>query len=693
MPMEFRACVAPTTRPLPMTLKGFAFALTILPLAASAQTNDLCQDVVPEPLPLGTTIQFTGDNTGATFDGDFAPGSTLGNVGIPCTWHAFTVTSCADITITYCGTSPAFVEFWNVLATTCPANNVYLFTSQYNYTACGDGNPSMYFLNAPAATYYFPVWYEDPGASGAYVLNVSAVSCGSSGPSNDQCASVTPELLAPGGSLTFSGDNSLATSGGDWATGSPFAGAPVVWHAFTLSECTSVSVAYCGQDPVWGNTLGVLARACPGADLVYFSTFDNSACADGNRTYYFNALAAGTYYLPVLVHPPSGSSGEYSITVNGSACPPPPTFYDQCGDIQFQSLAVGGSITFAGDNTSATTTNDWPAGSPFSAAPVVWHGITTTSCSRVSVAYCGLDPAWGNSLGFLSRDCPASELVYFTLFNDTDCGDGNRTYIYSNLPAGSYRIPVLRDPANGAIGPYTIQVSATSCPAVPPENDGCSSITPLNLPVGSSVTVTGDNSNATSAGDFVSGSPFIAAPVTWHAFVLDECTDLVIAYCAQSPAWSNTLGVLATACPGDGLVYFNTGTNACGNDNATYIFNDLPAGTYYLPVLRDSPNNSFGPYAIDVTAEDCLFLSSAAPAAVPALAAWPNPAKEALSLTGLSGDEEELRLVDALGRSVSSIPLAGQRGLTLPLRGIAPGAYHLITLSGSARKVIRVVVE
>ncbi len=674
-------------------MRSLGFLAAFVPALVLGQTNDFCQDVTPVALPLGSTIQFTGDNTGATIAGDFAPGSTLGSLNIPSTWHAFTVTSCADITINYCGTSPAFTEFWNVLATTCPANNVYLFTSQYNYTTCGDGNPTMYFLNAPAATYYFPVWYQNPGAIGPYEINVTAVACGSSGAPNDQCGSVTPEPLAPGGSLQFTGNNSLATSSGDWAPGSPFAGAPVVWHAFTLSTCTSVSVAYCGQNPVWGNTLGVLARSCPGADLVYFSTFDNTACGDGNRTYYYNALAAGTYYVPVLLHPSSGSVGPYALTVNGTDCPPPPTFYDQCSQAQFQPLAVGSSITFTGDNTSATTTGDWPAGSPFSAAPVVWHGFTTTSCARVSVAYCGQDPAWGNTLGFLATDCPAANLVYFTLFNDSDCGDGNRTYTYSNLPAGSYLIPVLRDPANGAIGPYTIQVSATSCPAVPPANDNCASVTPIVLPVGASVTVTGDNTNATSAGDFVAGSPFVAAPVTWHAFQLDECTDLVVAYCAQSPAWSNTLGVLATACPGDGLVYFNTGTNACGNGNATYIFNDLQSGIYYLPVLRDSPNNSFGPYSIDVTAQNCLFLGEAAAVDAGRLTASPNPAHGVLRVAGLSGKELELRLTDALGRTVAVIRPQGQQALTLPLLGLAAGPYHLLAISANERAAIRVVVE
>ncbi|MBK9175215.1 MAG: hypothetical protein IPM46_02525 [Flavobacteriales bacterium] len=671
----------------------FLAVLALLgPLPGLAQDNDFCQDVTPEPLALGSSLQFSGDNTGATISGDFAPGSTLGSLNIPCTWHAFTVTDCANITISYCGTAPAFTEFWNVLATTCPANNVYLFTSQYNYTACGDGNPTMYFQNAPAATYYFPVWYEDPGAVGPYTITVSAVVCGGGAP-NDQCGSVVAEPLVAGGQLDFTGDNSLATPSGDWPVGSPFAGAPVVWHGFTLSECTTVSVAYCGQDPVWGNTLGILARDCPASDLVYFSTYNNTNCSDGNRTYIFNSLADGTYYLPVLLHPSSGSVGPYTITVSGISCPPPPTYYDQCSQAQYQPLAVGGSITFAGDNTTATTTGDFPVGSPFEAAPVVWHGITTTTCTRLSVAYCGQSPTWDNTLGFLARDCPASDLVFFTNFNDTDCGDGNHTYVFSNLPAGSYLIPVLRDPANNAIGPYTLQVSATSCPAVPPANDDCSSITPVLLDAGATIMVTGDNTNATSNGDFVVGSPFIAAPVTWHAFILEDCTDLVVAYCGQDPAWSNTLGVLATTCPGDGLIYFTTGTNACGDGNATYIFNDLPPGTYYLPVLRDSPNNSFGPYSITVTAEDCLFLALDQEAVLSELGVHPNPNDGRLLVTGLRGDEHELRITDLAGRVLfSARPRTSTIQLDLTGR-LAPGCYVLLALSVERRAEQRFVIH
>lgn len=656
---------------------------------AFSQEYDLCGDAPVDALPVGGTLVYNGDNSTATFDGDFVPGSGLAALNVPSTWRAFVTTECADIRIDYCGSASVFIDFWNILATTCPAGNLYISTQQYNYAACGDGNPTMYFPNVTPGTYYYPIWYDAVDASGPYTITIEALACGSNTAPNDACASVVPEPLNAGSQVTFTGDNTFATSSGDFAAGTPFVAAPVVWHGFTLSECTKVTLDYCGLSPIWGNTLGVLTRDCPGSDLVYSSSFNTTDCGDGNRTYIYNALEAGTYYVPVLLHTGSNSVGAYTITLTGEACPPPTSAQDLCVNVQMQPLVVGGSIDFTGDNTNATGADDFPVGSGFSGAPTVWHGITTTTCTRLTVAYCGLAPAWGNTFGFLARDCPASDLVYYSNSNNTDCGDGNITYVFSNLPAGDYLIPVVRDALNNAIGPYSIQVSAASCPAVPPANDNCANVTPSLLAVGATIDLVGDNTNATSTGDFVAGSPFAAAPVTWHAFTTDACMDLLVGYCGIDPAWPNTLGVLATTCPGDALIYFTTTIGTCGDGNTTYLFNDLPPGTYYLPVLRDVGNNSFGPYTISLTAEDCLFLGVHAAQQASEVRVYPNPSDGRLLVTG-AVPGEELRVLDAFGRIVLLTRANGSGQQDLDLRHVATGSYSVV-LGGTraSRFVIR----
>ncbi|MEO8069237.1 MAG: T9SS type A sorting domain-containing protein [Flavobacteriales bacterium] len=424
------------------------------------------------------------------------------------------------------------------------------------------------------------------------------------GPPNDDCASVLAQSLEPGSPLTLTGNNAGAVATGDWDANSPFFGAPVVWHAFTTTQCTNITVSYCGQAPVWANTFGVLATTCPGNTVIFPSSFNTTDCLDGNTTYILNQVAAGTYYLPVLNDPGNNSSGPYSIAVSATGCGPTQGS-DLCVAVVPDALAGGSTLTFTGDNTNATATNDFVSGSPFAGAPVVWHAFTLSSCADVTVSYCGLAPTWNNTLGILSTDCPADSLIFLSGSDNTSCGDGNITYFFNGLDAGTYYLPVLRDAGNNAIGPYSIEVSAEDCP----NNQGsdfCSQVIPLALANGTSLTFTGDNTNATPTADFVIASPFAGAPVVWHAFTTSECADVTVAYCGLAPTWSNTLGILTTDCPGDNIIFLSSSnTTACGDGNVTYNFDELPAGTYYLPVLLDAGNNAIGPYSIEVSAENC----------------------------------------------------------------------------------------
>ena len=157
--------------------------------ALPAPPNDLCSSVTATALTVGSPITFTGDNTGATFTNDYAVGSQLETLGLASVWHAFTTTECSNLTISYCGTDPAFLDFWIVLATACPADEL-LFNSSFNTTDCVDGNGTIYFTGVPAGTYYLPVMNNpDPMALavGPYTIEVSAEACATP-PANDECA-------------------------------------------------------------------------------------------------------------------------------------------------------------------------------------------------------------------------------------------------------------------------------------------------------------------------------------------------------------------------------------------------------------------------------------------------------------------------------------------------------------------------
>ena len=423
--------------------------------------NDDCSQVIPELLVAGDTLTFTGDNTNATQANDFLPGVSPAG---PVVWHAITTVACANITVAYCGQSPAWGNAFGFLSVNCPGDSVRVGQSTFNTTACGDGNLTYIYNNVAAGTYYVPVLL-DPGndAVGPYAITVSATVC--SGPTyEDFCSQTLPVILVVGDTLVLTGDNSNATPTGDFLPGASLEGAPVVWHQISLPTCTDVTLSYCGQNPVWDNTLGRLAVDCPDDTLVNATGFNLTDCGDGNATYFFSQLPAGNYYLPVLLDPANNAVGPYSIELVAEACSGIAPLNDNCADVTPANLVAGDTLTFSGDNTNATLQGDWAdSTSTFGSTPVVWHIFTTDTCTEVTISYCGLNPAWTNSLGVLATSCPADSLVYLSSLNDTVCGDQNITYYFYQLEAGAYYVPVLLDTFHNAVGPYSIEVSAVNC--------------------------------------------------------------------------------------------------------------------------------------------------------------------------------------------------------------------------------------
>ncbi|MBK8340641.1 MAG: T9SS type A sorting domain-containing protein [Flavobacteriales bacterium] len=576
---------------------------------ASAQGVDDCSQAVPDVLEAGTPLLWTGDNSTATAIGDALPGTAA--AGTANFWHVFTTDSCTNITIDYCGSPTVFGsnDIWNALFTTCPADNQYLPADFVNGSACGDGNATAQFNNVPAGTYYFPV-YMPPGGGGPYAINVTATACQTIvPPPNDSCSTVVPEALASGATLVFSGDNTNATHEGDWIPGFGFSTAQCVWHAITTDGCNDLVVSYCGLNPSWNNALGFLPRTCPGdTNRVLCDDCNYTECGDGNPTFHFSNVAAGTYYIPVMLDAGNDAIGPYSISVSAVACVGVPPPNDDCANVIPEVLAVNDTLTFIGDNTYATYETDFLDSTTFYGAYVVWHAITTTTCSDVTVGYCGQSPVWTNALGFLSPNCPGdSVLIFFSTFNVSDCGDGNLTYIYNDVPAGTYYIPVQLDAVNDAIGPYTLTVSAAACSGGVPPNDDCADVVPEALATNATLIFTGDNTGATLDGDWLPGFGFSNSPVVWHAFTTDACNDLIVTYCGMTPAWGNAFGFLPLTCPGDTVRVLCDDFNYvdCGDGNPTFYYNELPAGTYYLPVLLDPGSNAVGPYSIAVTSNPC----------------------------------------------------------------------------------------
>ncbi len=658
-------------------------ALSLISIAAAmAQGNDNCAQAPAQNLAIGSSLTLTGNNSTATATNDFVVGSPY--AGSPVYWVKFTTTACANVTISYCGQSPAWVGTFDVLASTCPGD-VLVHASTANTVDCGDGNTTYLYNLLPAGTWAFAV-LNNPGAqmSGPFSLTVSATACAEN---NDQCNQLIPQALASGSSLTFSADNTSASGVNDFAAGSPYFGTPVYWHAFSLSGCNNVTVNYCAQVPAWTNTLGIISRDCPGNDLINASAFNTTECGNSNSTFRYDFLTAGTYYIPVLADGGSGSLGAYTLNVSAQACV---ENNDDCSQVVPQPLASGGSLTFTGDNTNASGLNDFDASSPYFGSPVYWHAFTTTGCNDVVVDYCGQSPVWTNTFGILARDCPGLDLVSASQFNNSNCVDGNITFYYTALAEGTYYVPVLADGGSGSIGPYTIHASATACPV---NNDLCTSTPNLALSAGSPLVITANNAGAGSAGDWVPGSLFDGTPVNWHRFTTTQCLDVDITYCGTTPPFGQTLGLVASDCPGSLLTFASNGP-ACPDGNTAWAYEDLPAGTWYIPVINNPGQNASGPYTLNISGAQCDIGIDEPGRLITAL--FPNPSDGSVNLLSSVSGPARITLLDVTGRTVSSerVNLSAGQITDLDLtRNVPGGNYALRVDHSSGTDILRLQVR
>ena len=130
---------------------------------------------------------------------------------------------------------------------------------------------------------------------------------------NALCSGAVVQTLPLFGSVTNTGDNTGAVVDNYFQL-------PVVWEGFTIAQCMTVRVSYCGTTPRFQGALLALQAGCPGFNIAQapVSAVTNFLCADNNFTITFTDLPAGTYYYPVLRA--NNSTGPYQLTFSGTPC-------------------------------------------------------------------------------------------------------------------------------------------------------------------------------------------------------------------------------------------------------------------------------------------------------------------------------------------------------------------------------------
>lgn len=180
-------------------------------MGQGAPANDMCGDVTAVALAVGGSVNFTGTTVGATNTGDFEPGSDLDGLD-PTVWHAFTLTECADVTVSYCDTDPGFGNVWIFLSPSCPAGNDYILAGSNDFTSCVIENATLVYPGLEPGTYYVPVLFDAAGANGDYDITVSAAACVTAGPYCNAGATNISAGLEKIANVTFADINNNSTS-------------------------------------------------------------------------------------------------------------------------------------------------------------------------------------------------------------------------------------------------------------------------------------------------------------------------------------------------------------------------------------------------------------------------------------------------------------------------------------------------
>jgi hypothetical protein len=286
-------------------------------------------------------------------------------------------------------------------------------------------------------------------------------------------------------------------------------GGPDVVYTFTVTSTTHLEFSLCNSTDDFNSLLWLYnGDDCDGSTLAYSY---NGTCLNGTGHAKLDyECPPGSYALIVDGAYSSPNSGWYTLEISDYAAVCSDTGYippnDNCADVTPVTLTWDIPQTFTGDNCNSTIecTNLSPV------FPHVWEAFTITQPSMVTLDYCSTSTVWNNSYLVLAYGCPCDSVTYNASYDYT-CTDGNIEMVWYRLPAGTYYYPVMLDPANGAEGPYNINVVATQ-PPTPPANDLCDDAATVSTPSNT----TGTNLYATVDDVPVCNSTTVTAPGVWY---------------------------------------------------------------------------------------------------------------------------------------------------------------------------------
>ncbi len=292
----------------------------------------------------------------------------------------------------------------------------------------------------------------------------------------------------------------------------------------------------------------------------------NDSWGDGwNGSNYTFTLSGSTIATGTLAN---GTSGTAQIGIGTSCNVPTPPANDNCAGALV--LSCGNTVTV----NTANATND-AAGSALCGTtittPGVWYRIVGNG-QQMTISTIGLTTA-DTKLMVFSGSCAGLVCV-----GGNDDFTGLQSSVTWNSVNGTTYY-VLAALFTGT-GSFPMSLSCvTPCPV--PSNDLCANAPILNL---------GTNNNQTHVGTGCGSTPNLGTyKDVWVAFTV-PCggMNVVIDFCGSTPVHNNAYLNIFSDCS---FATFTSAANwnftSCPDGNIRLYWNNVPAGTYYYPILID----------------------------------------------------------------------------------------------------------
>lgn len=499
-------------------------------------------------------------------------------------------------------------------------------------------------------------------------------------PANDDCANAEAITVAVDCTTPIAGNNADATNdGADVSCDDPGADLLDVWYTFNSGPEDTVAITLTpGLD--MEDWAFALYDGCGGAEV---------ACVIVPFAALNVAVSPNTdYWLRVYSNPTYGVGGAFTVCVTGPVVVAPPPANDECMGAVPQALAIGGTVTFQGDNTGATDTEALGQGS-------AWEAFILAEDADVTIDYCGTQPTFLGNFVVVFTGCPLSGPIYPGSYGTITCPDSSATMCFPGLPAGTYYYPVMAGITS--TGPYVLNVTAEPLGTNAVSNDACAGAIPVMA------------STSCTPQTFSNGCASQSLPATDCGNGAGEANDDVW-YSFMATGSDMSIGVLpSTSGNMDPVIELFNGSCGslvsltCTDAGAQNAPEDLQASgltvgtTYYFRVYDYRLQYS----VLDPTYELCVveglgsglgLAESTSSSGQPVI--YPNPTDAVFTLRTNGSSSVEITLIDASGRSVLNTMRNAIAGLVqVDATSLQPGAYVVRYTSGGVMVNERLIIR